>query len=174
MLRREVGLGYACDRLNGSPAETAASLEQLRATFLHKDDQKIFALAEGDATFPKITLPSSEAQEVVATAFQSVEFLYMLSREAEQTALKDQASSRGREAPRKKDDLRYLFVFVLSLIFRRFLGLLPKSTIDGPWVAFLATVLSRCERKPMTPEAAKSLWLNLPQRKQHWKSNSRN
>lgn len=145
-------LAYEWDKLAKSPASTKpASIGELRTAFPGSREEEILF-----GRWAGVIVPSSEAEQGVREVLASVAVLKDLARNAELTELSEQSRLRSRESPRKPDDLRKAFILIFAMIFRYFLKLEPKTTEGGPWVVFLAAVLSRCERKRMTAETAKS------------------
>jgi hypothetical protein len=149
------GLAYEFDRLTQHPA-TPASVAELRAKYPNEDGLVILTAAKLGA----VSI-SSQATETVSTAVKSVALLRMLASNVERQV---RARLDPNAPPRKVDDTRLGLVSMAAGTFERLFNIRATTTAGGQWVRFLAALLSRIEKDPVTVDNARSIWLKARKR----------
>jgi hypothetical protein len=152
-LRRELrgledDMAYEVDKIAGHPrSHTPLSRHEIK--------QEIPGVSEKvtDLFFEKgMRWPSRFAKGKVAEIEHALNFL---------NAIADSSiafEERLKDSTRRHDQWRDLFIFRVSLAYRRIFEREPSMYRDGPWCSFLSKVLSILERREISADVAYDTW----------------
>jgi hypothetical protein len=110
--------------------------------------------AQAVAASKKLVPPSAAARSEVTLAIAAVRWLRQLTEARRKTYMRHHSA-------RKQVDLhRYFLVLVVAFHFARWARTHPTTSVEGPWITFLAALLNHCEdrKKELTHEGARKLW----------------
>ena len=97
----------------------------------------------------------------IGEAIDALRLLWLAAAECDAREEQRQEELGTKNAPRRVDDLRYMFVEELAGVFETMFKTKVSQKAEGPWCSFLAVVLSRCEGKKLTKAGASSLWKQI-------------
>ena len=106
----------------------------------------------------ELPLAAIEAALMIAQTNAALDKLSSWLTLCKSVQLKLQAMGNTKKTPRRPDVGRYILVGGLVRIFEETFGLSAGITRDSPCCRFLASVLGRCESKPLSVGAAYDSW----------------